>query len=431
MRWPTSAPSIPGHADLLATSARFAQTADLHDRDGTFPFANYRALHDLGYLARSIPREFGGGGDGIANLCALQAVLGWSDPSTALAVAMHLLFMGRVGRAIVDGDSSEAGGWDASRYRHVADAVIREGVLINSAATEPEIGSPSRGGRPATSAHRLAGGGYEITGRKTWTTGSPLLRFIVVSATLLADPTDTASGTDSDAMAQFLIDRGPISPDGTFTGPPGTSIVETWDAMGMRASGSHDFVMDRVILDGDSLISAKPFGPRAPAAPAPTITPPPTATSGAGWALLVPSVYLGVARAARDEAIRFARDRRPEPLGGASIGSLPVVQRTIGEMEMLLAQAEATLFGAATAWDHASHAERANFGPTLAVAKYTVSNHAVAIADLAMRVVGGAGLARSHPIQRHYRNVRAGLHHPPMDDVALSTLARAALTEGD
>jgi alkylation response protein AidB-like acyl-CoA dehydrogenase len=199
----------------------------------------------------------------------------------------------------------------------------------------------------------------------------------------------------------------------------------------MRASGSHDFVMDRVILDGDSLISAKPFGPRAPAAPAPTITPPPTATSGAGWALLVPSVYLGVARAARDEAIRFARDRRPEPLGGASIGSLPVVQRTIGEMEMLLAQAEATLFGAATAWDHASHAERANFGPTLAVAKYTVSNHAVAIADLAMRVVGGAGLARSHPIQRHYRNVRAGLHHPPMDDVALSTLARAALTEGD
>jgi alkylation response protein AidB-like acyl-CoA dehydrogenase len=48
-----------------------------------------------------------------------------------------------------------------------------------------------------------------------------------------------------------------------------------------------------------------------------------------------------------------------------------------------------------------------------------------------MRVVGGAGLARSHPIQRHYRNVRAGLHHPPMDDVALSTLARAALTEGD
>ncbi|NDE76140.1 MAG: hypothetical protein EB039_08785, partial [Proteobacteria bacterium] len=52
--------------------------------------------------------------------------------------------------------------------------------------------------------------------------------------------------------------------------------METWDAMGMRASGSHDFVMDRVILDGDSLISAKPFGPRAPAAPAPTITPPPT-----------------------------------------------------------------------------------------------------------------------------------------------------------
>jgi alkylation response protein AidB-like acyl-CoA dehydrogenase len=32
-------------------------------------------------------------------------------------------------------------------------------------------------------------------------------------------------------------------------------------------------------------------------------------------------------------------------------------------------------------------------------------------------------------VQRHYRDVRAALHHPPMDDVALAILARAALTE--
>ncbi|HEU5314824.1 MAG TPA: acyl-CoA dehydrogenase family protein, partial [Chloroflexota bacterium] len=67
--------------------------------------------------------------------------------------------------------------------------------------------------------------------------------------------------------------------------------------------------------------------------------------------------------------------------------------------------------------------------PLLAAAKYVVTNHAVEITDKAMRVVGGAGLARSQPVQRYYRDVRAGLHHPPMDDVALATLAKAALEE--
>lgn len=411
-------------------AGRFAQTADRHDRDGTFPFANYRALHVAGYLGRSIPAAFGGPGDTVATLCRLQAILGQGDPSTALAVAMHLLFMGRVGHAIMDGDAGEAGGWDAARYAHVADAVLREGVLINSAATEPEIGSPSRGGRPSTRARTLPSGEIEVVGRKTFTTGSPLLRFVVVSATLDAPDGDPEKAR----MAQVMVDRGSPCFDeagvATFDDPPGLSIIETWDALGMRASGSHDLALDSVRLPAGSVISAMPFGPRTPV-PLPTteVSPPPPPPSGAGWALLVPSVYLGVARAARDAAVAFARDRRPEPLGGALIGTMPAVQRTLGEIEVHLAQAEATLFGAAEAWDSASAAERATFAPVLAVAKHVASNQSVVVADLAMRVVGGAGLARSHPVQRHYRDVRASLHHPPMDDVALATLARAALTE--
>jgi alkylation response protein AidB-like acyl-CoA dehydrogenase len=430
MRWPDPVGAIPGSAALRNLAGRFAQTADRHDRDGIFPFANYRALHEVNYLGRSIPHRFGGPGDKVAPLCRLQAVLGHGDPSTALAVAMHLLFMGRVGQAIVDGDVGDAGGWDAARYTHVAQAVLREGVLVNSAATEPEIGSPSRGGRPSTRARTLPSGQIEVTGRKTFTTGLPLLRFVVVSATLEAPDGDL----DGAYMAQVLVDRGTPKFDeegvATFDDPPGLSIVETWDALGMRASGSHDLVLEAVRLPTGSIISARPFGARAPTTgPTTEVAPPPPATSGAGWALLVPSVYLGVARATRDAAVAFARDRRPEPMDGASIGSLPSVQRTLGEIEVHLAQAEATLFGAAEAWDAASLADRATFAPVLALAKHVASNQSVAVADLAMRVVGGAGLARSHPVQRHYRDVRAALHHPPMDDVALAILARAALTE--
>lgn len=64
-----------------------------------------------------------------------------------------------------------------------------------------------------------------------------------------------------------------------------------------------------------------------------------------------------------------------------------------------------------------------------AAAKYLVTNHAVEIVDLAMRLVGGASLSLNFPLQRYYRDVRAGLHHPPMDDVTLSSLAKDALEQ--
>jgi alkylation response protein AidB-like acyl-CoA dehydrogenase len=46
-----------------------------------------------------------------------------------------------------------------------------------------------------------------------------------------------------------------------------------------------------------------------------------------------------------------------------------------------------------------------------------------------MRVVGGVSLQKSRPIERYYRDVRAALHNPPLEDRALEMLARSALDE--
>jgi alkylation response protein AidB-like acyl-CoA dehydrogenase len=210
--------------------------------------------------------------------------------------------------------------------------------------------------------------------------------------------------------------------------------------MGMRASGSHDLVLRGVRVPASALLSRRPYGggrgkgdgealpaepsgtPSAPAAWSANLLP-----EGAGWALLVPAVYLGIATAARNEAVSFARERKPQPLGGKSIGELPAIQRLLGEIEVALAESRAVLFGTAEAWIEAPE-RRGTLAPLLAAAKYVATNRAVEVTDKAMRVVGGAGLAHAQPVQRYYRDVRAGLHHPPMDDVALTTLARAALT---
>ena len=78
--------------------------------------------------------------------------------------------------------------------------------------------------------------------------------------------------------------------------------------------------------------------------------------AGAGWAALIPAVYLGIVSAAAECAVRFARDRKPEPLGGKSIAELPAVQRTLGEIELALTECRALLFGVAEAWDEAPEA---------------------------------------------------------------------------
>lgn len=471
MWWPktTQQQQLVALADDLA--ARFAARAPQHDRDGTFPHENFADLHQSGYLALTIPREFGGGGASILEMALAQERLARGDGSTALGASMHLSILGRLGWAVLSGDAAEAGGWDRQRYAGVARAVIEEGALINSAASEPESGSPSRGGRPATTAvpdgpigvgrsgdSRGASDSdgsdgsddaawFTITGRKTYTTMAPGLRFLMISVTIEL-PTGPEAG-------QFLIEAG----------TPGLRIEETWDTVGMRSSGSHDIVLEGLRAPATALLSRRPYASAnasanasastpantpgsatgrvtpAPEAPVePSSTPPPASLTssssslspakpppeGAGWATLIPAVYLGIATAARNAAVDFARQRKPQPLGGQSIGELPPVQRLLGEIEVSLAESRALLFGTAEAWLEAPH-RRTDLVPALAAAKYVVTNRAVEVVDRAMRVIGGAGLARAHPVQRYYRDVRAGLHHPPMDDVALTTLAKAAL----
>jgi alkylation response protein AidB-like acyl-CoA dehydrogenase len=400
-------------------AGRFAAGAGPHDRDGTFPHENFAALHASGYLALSIPRDFGGGGASILELTLAQERLARGDASTALGAAMHLSILGRLGGAVLAGEA-EAAGWTRERYARVARAVVEEGALLNSAASEPEAGSPSRGGRPATTAVPDGRPGwFVVTGRKTYTTMAPALRYFLVSATI--------EGPDGPAAGQFLLERG----------LPGLRVEETWDAVGMRASGSHDLVLDGVRVPPEALLSSRPYerpaGAPAGAPPGEPSSPGGGPAAGAGvppegpgWAALIPAVYLGVATAAGEEAVRFARERRPQPLGGKAIGELPAVQRLLGEIEVALAESRALLFGTAEAWVEAP-GRRGALLPLLGAAKYVVTNRAVEVTDRAMRVVGGAGLARSHPVQRYYRDVRAGLHHPPMDDVALAALARAAV----
>src|SRR5919202_894975 len=100
-------PKTERQAELVALAGRladrFAERAPQHDREGSFPHENFADLAASGYLALTIPREFGGGGASILEATLAQARLSEGDGSTGLGMSMHLSIMGRLGWAVVAG----------------------------------------------------------------------------------------------------------------------------------------------------------------------------------------------------------------------------------------------------------------------------------------------------------------------------------------
>lgn len=94
-------------------------------------------------------------------------------------------------------------------------------------------------------------------------------------------------------------------------------------------------------------------------------------------------------------------------------------------MDLELTKARFALYGAAEAYDDKER--RNQLTNELSIAKSIVTNAALTIVDKAMRLVGAKSLQQSCPLQRYYRDVRAGLHNPPMDDITIQKLADSAL----
>ena len=277
--------------------------------------------------------------------------------------------------------------------------VVRHGWIINNCQAETELGSPARGGLHHTTATR-ADGSWRIDGRKSWSTAAPYLTHFAVGATVRADGV-------AEHLGQFLVRRD----------APGVHIDPTWDALSMRESASHDIVFDGVVVPEEDVIRVSPSGDR--------YTPP---LETAPWhGLPFAATYIGIAIAARDFAVRFAATRVPSNLGHP-IGELPAVRAKLGEIEALLFASRRMIFDTARDWVEGK-APRDQVAAQVPLVKYWATNNAVRVTDLALRVTGGFGLMESNPVERCFRDVRAGLIHPPLDDVALANAATRAMRE--
>ncbi|ACK51592.1 Acyl-CoA dehydrogenase type 2 domain protein [Methylocella silvestris BL2] len=369
---------------IAGLAHEFAQTAAAHDAAASFPFDNIARLRDVGAPGFVVPKEFGGRGFGLARAEAVVNRIARGEPSTALVLTQQYLFHATMLRSAA---------YPPTLRERIFHTAVGDGALINNLRVEPELGTPARGGLPATLARRTPQG-WSLSGHKTFATGCPALAWHAIFA---------RTDEPQPRVGIFVVPAG----------APGLRIEESWRHLGMRASASHDVILEDVNIPEDHaaelVLAEHASGPDA---------------FQAAWlSVLFSTVYDGVARVARDWFVGFLRDRRPANLG-APLASLPRMQEALGAIDAALYVSRALLD---------QHVERVDRGDTPAqqdsyYLKHAVTANALKAVSKALEVSGNPGLSQVNPLERHYRDILCARVHSPQDDSILVGGGRQALT---
>ncbi len=376
-------------ANLARITRALAAYAEDYDRRPRFPRETFDLLAGEGLIGLTVEQQFGGTGAGYVDAMRVLGAVAKGEPSTAL-----ILFMTYAFHASPDKNRN----WNRGLYERLAREAAGGRGLIGTFRVEPELGTPVRGGLPATTARRT-GSGWELSGEKIYSTGSTGLDWFAVWA---------KTDEEHPRVGTFLV-----QPES-----PGITIEPEWDHLGMRATVSHKVVFARTPVIADHAVDL-----RLPEEWAPK----PGEDNHAGlWnALAIGTIYDGVARAARDWLAWYLNDRAPVNLG-APLASLARVQERFGEIEALLHANRVLLYSAAEAADDG----RVPTGIEANVIKHLTNANAIRAVEIGLELTGNPGISRRNPLERHYRDVLCSRIHSPQADTVLVAAGKAGLDRG-
>jgi alkylation response protein AidB-like acyl-CoA dehydrogenase len=399
-------PATPAGERLVALAERhaadFAERAAGHDRDGSFPHENWDEMRRSGYLAGSVPEKLGGlGVRSVHDLAVATGRLARGDASTALGANMHLscpwLFARLREHACASGDATLE-----ARTRMLLMLAGRGRLAACIAFTEPGTypNWPSTEARPVE-------GGYLVNGRKSFCTNVPASTLVFSSVRV---PTD-----GGDQLGFAAVPRS----------TPGLEVRETWDALGMRASGSHDVVFTDCFVRSDMVVTAGRLGELSAGALSMVMV----------NTLTLVAASLGIAEAAHRLLLEGA-GRRKGP-AGRTMAERPAVQSLVALNEIDLAVGRAMVARTAALLDgcFAAHGHGdldldvlVRLMKDVQCTNVEVKRRAIAVVDRALTASGGGGYLSRNPLSRLYRDVRAGPFMQPFSPLeAYEYIGKVAL----
>ena len=368
--------------DLIAACGTRARG---YDEANSFFQQDWDALKDAGFLKINLPKEFGGAGYSLGQTAQELQRLAYRAPATALAVNMHLYWVGI-----------------AAEMRRLGDPSL-ESVLRDAERGEIFAAGHSESGNDlpvflSTAKAQRVEGGYRVTGHKMFGSLTPVWTRLGIHAMVADDP------AGPQIIHAFL-------PRDT----PGISIKPTWDTLGMRATRSDDTILDDVFVPDRCVARTIPAGQ----ADLFILSLFAVALSG------ISAVYLGLAHRAMDIAVETARRRTSLALS-RSMAYHPEVQHQAAEMTFKLEAMDAQLDRLISDWE-ANVDHGARWPLKIVATKYNIVEGAKDIVDRAMTISGGTGMFKSSELERLYRDVRCGGFHPANSLLSAEIVGKIAL----
>jgi alkylation response protein AidB-like acyl-CoA dehydrogenase len=367
--------------------SRFASRAAAYDRENRFFQEDFDELRAAKYLLLPAPEQFGGAGMTLAEVCREQRRLAYHAPATALAVNMHLYWVGMAADLWRGGD-------------HSLEWILREAAAGEIfAAGHAERGNDLPILLSTTKAERVDGG-YRFSGRKQFGSLTPVwTRFGL-------------HGIDTSDPAQPKIVHAFMPRD-----TKGYLIKETWDVMGMRATRSDDTILENPFVPDRYIARVVPAGAAGIDAFVLGIF---------AWGLLgFANIYYGLAQHALEQTIASVKGKTSVALS-RSMAYHPEIQHAIAEMAIELESIGPHIERIAEDWSNGvDHGEQ--WPAKIFAAKYHSVEGSWRVVDLGLDVTGGAGIFRSVGYERLLRDARLGRIHPASSFLTHEVVAKTAL----
>lgn len=383
--------------------AEFAPHAERWDRENRFPTDNFKRLKEKNWLRVPVSRRFGGLGFGLH-----ENPVAWVSFVRALSKAcgntgQTFQIWGHCMSMIEELATPE----QAARFTKEA---MSEGAIWCSGGSEPANYTQKRqtGGLKVRAT-------AETTAKARATVARPVEGGVIVSGRKLFI-------SNSMAADRFFIFADLQGPDGSSLGlvhpvirrgAKGLTVLNSWDAMGMRGTASDDLVIEDVFVPTADLIGA--HHPNA------------YFTSVLAGTFLVgrAAVYMGIADAAFEFLVNYIRDR-------IKAGDDMVMQFRIGQLETKRQNAISILYRAAHLWEMAldGRADPDECASFAALTHCAVIEASLAITSQALELAGGRGMLRSSPLERYYRDVRAYSVSPPTINASMVNIGSRLLAPG-
>ena len=350
------------------------------DRTAEYPWPVVRALQEAGLMGVWIPKEYGGHGAGILNLCLVVEELSKACGGVGVVYAVNALGSFPI----------ILGGNEEQKKKYLPDLASGR-KLIAFGLSEKKAGSDA--GSMKTLAQKDAEG-YLINGEKKWNTNGGAADLYTVFATVNPD-----RGTRG--ISAFMVEKG----------MPGFTIGKKEDLMGIRCVPVHEIHFNNCHVPAENLLGGKESQGFK------------HAMMTLDWARPgVAAQALGLAQGALDLAIRYTTEREQF---GQSIASFQAIQFMLADMATQIEAARQLVYQSARAADLGAK----SLSKFSAMAKVFATDTAMMVTTNCVQLFGGYGYCKDYPIEKYMRDAKITQIYEGTNQIQRLVISRALIKE--